>query len=328
LILEKVPLFLLSAASCVVTFYAQKMGGTVGSTEIFPISLRATNALVSVGKYAWKAVWPSDLSVFYPHPAGDFPPGQLILALLFLVGVTALVLRWGRRTPYLPVGWLWFLGTLVPTLGLVQVGGQAMADRYTYIPLTGLFVAAVWGVSDTTDFYPKSRVAAVATGVSVLVALSIVARMQITYWKDTVSLFTHALDVTPVNYTIQRNLGMYQNNLGIDMMKNGMYREAVEKFRLALEVLRFDAKVRINLGAALAAVGDLAGAKDQYGEALKIDGNSPTAHYNMGMALVREGKPAEAIVHFREVSRISPGYEGVRAPLEAAEEMIRKRRRE
>jgi tetratricopeptide (TPR) repeat protein len=202
LCLEKVPLLALSALSCAVTMIVQKEGGAMQS---FSLLDRISNALTAYVQYMVKMIWPANLSALYPHPEGSLPFWQVGVSALVLAAITLLVFRYGRRFPFLPVGWFWYLGTLVPVIGLVQVGTQAMADRYTYIPLIGLFLMAVWSIPK--PFPSQMKMWGVIVAVLLLV-LMVSARNQVDYWKDSPTLFQHALEVTEDNYLAEHDLGM------------------------------------------------------------------------------------------------------------------------
>ncbi len=207
LIIEKIPLFALVAASAVVTSVAQSHGGAVRTFTEFPIALRLSNALVSYAKYLLLAFWPNDLAVFYPFPKAGIPAWQIIGAALLLIGITAFCFFQRKIRPYLIVGWLWFLGTLVPVIGLVQVGGQTMADRYFYIPSIGLFIAIVFGLADIAE---RRRVApwlSAAIANVVLLVLATLTNAQIHRWSDSFTLFKHALAVAPPNVAVEDSLG-------------------------------------------------------------------------------------------------------------------------
>ncbi|NIQ87873.1 MAG: hypothetical protein GWN93_01765, partial [Deltaproteobacteria bacterium] len=214
LLLEKTPLFVLTAASSVVTFVVQKSEGAVGALEVYPLKIRVANALVSYVSYIIKMIWPQNLAVFYPHPGQSLPMWQAVAAGILLVLISIAVIRAGRRQPYLPVGWLWYLGTLVPVIGLVQVGAQAMADRYTYVPLIGLFIMAAWGVPELMKKWHHRRVALVVSAALVLFALMTCARLQLRHWKNSIALLSHAHAVTAKSYLVHNNLGSALNELG------------------------------------------------------------------------------------------------------------------
>src|SRR5256886_15094821 len=214
LVREKIPLFALVAASAVVTTVAQSRGGAVRTFTDAPIALRLSNALVSYAKYVLRAFWPNDLAVFYPFPGTDFPAGQIIGAALLLIGITAFCLFQRKVRPYLIVGWLWFLGTLVPVIGLVQVGGQTMADRYFYIPSIGLFIAIVFGLADIAESRRVAPWVSAAIANVVLLVLATLTNAQIHRWTDSFTLFNHALTVAPPSVIVEDSLGYALNSRG------------------------------------------------------------------------------------------------------------------
>ncbi len=232
LIMEKIPLLALAALSCIVTYFAQKKAGAVVSFAGIPLGVRIENGFVSYIIYIGKTIWPSDLAVFYPHP-GLRPLWQVMGAVLFLCAVTFAVIRTANRFPFLSVGWLWFTGTLVPVIGIVQVGDQAMADRYTYIPLIGLFVMAAWGIPELLKklqpTHPPRKEALFASSVLILSCLLIVTWTQVGYWRNSITLFDHALKVTNLNAIIH-------NCRGITYAKLGNHRQAIEDFDKAVEI--------------------------------------------------------------------------------------------
>ena len=192
LFVEKIPLFALSAASAVVTLLAHRAGSAV---RWYPLSIRFANAIVSYARYVGMAIWPSRLAVFYPHPLASLGMRQVLVSLAFLVLATVIVLTESHRQ-YLLVGWFWFLITLLPMIGIVQVGTQAMADRYAYLPFIGLFLIAVWSVADWAERRHISSVLRVGVALAVLIALAAVTHRQLEYWRDSVTLWTHTLEVT------------------------------------------------------------------------------------------------------------------------------------
>jgi tetratricopeptide (TPR) repeat protein len=225
---EKLPLFALAAVSCAVTLRAQAAGGAVVSLERVAFSERVANALVAYPIYLRKFFWPADLAVFYPHAAGQIPLWQPLLAAALLLGLTLLALRAGLRRGYLAVGWLWFLGMLVPTIGLVQVGSQALADRYMYLPLAGLALALVWGAAELAGARTRGRGRALAlAGMLVIAALSAATRGQLRHWRDSQSLFSHALEVTEQNHIAHAFLGAAHAERGETAETIRHYREAV-----------------------------------------------------------------------------------------------------
>ena len=248
LILEKVPFFVLSAISSFLTFYAQEKGGAIGSLAFLPLGTRIVNALVSYVSYIWKMIWPQHLALLYPYPE-RFPIWEVVGAGLLLVGISVLVMRAARGRPYLLVGWLWYLGTLVPVIGLVQVGAQAMADRYTYVPLIGLFIMVAWGLSDFLKGWRYRRgVLAISAGVLFSI-LMIVTWVQVQYWENSIVLYKHTLEVTVNNYLIH-------NNLGIVFFRQGKYQEAANQYNEALRINPNSAEAHYNLGNAYLMIGD------------------------------------------------------------------------
>lgn len=199
LILEKTPLLVFCAGSAVITVIAQRSVGALRSLETYTLSIRLVNSLFGYAMYVWKAFWPTRLAVLYPHPGPTLPDWQWMLATVFLIAVSVLVWKWGPRRPYLITGWLWYLGTLVPVIGLVQVGQQARADRYAYVPLLGIFVMIVWGLADLADAREIKTQWRTATAAVILIAFSLVTRRQIGYWHDSEALWTRTEALTENN---------------------------------------------------------------------------------------------------------------------------------
>ncbi len=325
LVREKVPLFCLVAASMVITSIAQSYGGAVRTLIQVPFSLRLSNAIVSYAKYLFLTVWPWDLTVYYPFSRTGVPIWQTVCAIVLLAVITVLVLRQARERPYLLMGWLWFVGTLVPVIGLVQVGGAAMADRYHYVPSIGLFVAFVFGLSDLAGAF---RIGHVATGTLTVAALSILAcltSVQIGRWRNNTTLFLYTASLIPDNR-------MIENNLGTILGASGRYDEAAAHFAKALrtqpdflEVIT-DADIRENLGLLMAHQGRLAVAVEQLNEALRLNPNSAEAHTTLGVVLLRLGKAEESIPHFLAAIRLKPDWALPRDNLKRAQRQIDTRR--
>jgi Tfp pilus assembly protein PilF len=298
-VMEKTPLFLMSLFSCVVTVMAQQEAGAISTLEIVPFKLRIANGLVSVVAYMGKMIWPQDLAVFYPHPASDLQIWKPVVAGLFLLILSTVALWVAQRCRYVLVGWLWYLGTLVPVIGLVQVGEQAMADRYTYVPLIGLFIVVVWGFADLVKGWRSRRwVVSVSAAVMVL-ALMAGSWLQVAHWKNSIKLFKHALDVTTNNYVAHYTLG---NALALQGNLTG----SVSHYNKALQIHPNFAEAHNNLGNALALQGNLTGAISHYNKALQINPDHAEAHRNLAVGLDRQGRHQEAIQHYAEVLRISP----------------------
>ena len=332
LIWEKAPFFALSLVSSVVTFAAQQKGGAV-STSI-SVSARLANALISYGRYMGKAFWPEKLSVLYPHPR-HWPAWQVVAAAALLLAVSAGALALARRRPYLAVGWFWFAGTLVPVIGIVQVGIQSMADRYTYVPLIGLLIMVVWGMGELFPQHPELAKPLAAAAALSIVACALLSAGQLQHWRNSETLFRHAVQVTKNNYLAYNNLGFYlsgqgkmeeamenyrlalkiephyedaQNNLGYALAGQKKYPEAIEHYQAALRVRPNHVEVHNNLGNALADIGELDEAIAHYLIVLKQQPDHADAHNNLGIALAMQGKLEEAIGHFHEAIRCRPSY--------------------
>jgi len=241
LLFEKLPLFLMALASAVVTMQAQKAGGAIHSPVIYPFYLRLENAIVSYSRYIGKAFWPTQLSPLYPHPLDLLRFWQVIASAALLLLVTTLVIR-GRRHGYLVTGWLWFLGTLVPMIGLVQVGEQAMADRYAYLPFVGLFIMVCWGVGEWAEMKKIPPLGLAVPAFAVLVTLSVLTYRQIGHWRDSETLWSYALRVT--------SLRSYKAhfNLAVTYDAEGRYDEAVQQFREAIDPRDDDPRIHLGLG--------------------------------------------------------------------------------
>jgi len=333
LVWEKSPLLVVSALSTVVTFYAQKEGGAILTLQTLPIPNRLANALVAYVSYLGQMFWPARLAVLYPLPGHNLPIWLAPAAGLALAALTFLALRQARRHPYLPVGWLWYLGTLLPVIGLVQVGKQAMADRYTYVPLIGLFIMIAYGMADLAARWRAPRfLLPVGAGV-VLSALMICTWVQVGYWRDSISLYEHTLKVTGSNPIIQSNLGFAlaaqgqmdqaiahyaealrlqpdlaetHNILGVALAAQGKMDQAMAQYAEALRLKPDLAEAHNNLGLALAAQGQMDQAMTQYAEALRLKPDLAEAHNNLGLALAAQGQMDQAMAQYAEALRLNP----------------------
>jgi len=301
LFLEKVPFFAFAAASSAVTFLVQQSSGAVKSVEIFPLSIRIANGLVSYVSYMVKMIWPQHLAVFYPHPGSSLPMWLAGAAGLLLLGISVAVMRAGRRHPYLAVGWLWYLGTLVPVIGLVQVGMQAMADRYTYVPLIGPFIMIAWGIPELTRGWRHGRVVLRMAAVSLLAALMVCTWMQVRHWKNNMTLFEHALYTTDNNY-------LAHDSLGNTLAQQGKIEEAIAHYSAALSIKPDFVNSHNNLGLALLQRGEVEEAITHFSAALRYESDFPEAHNNLGLALARQGHVDRAIDHYFEAIRLKPDY--------------------
>ena len=301
LVVEKLPLFIPVAAASLLAIHAQSQAGALPSWEGLPLGTRVANAVLSYGLYLKKMVWPTDLAVFYPHPGNSWEIGSLALAVLLLGGISLGVGWQGRNYRYLVVGWLWYVGTLFPVSGLIQVGSHAMADRYAYVPLMGLFIMLVWGVAEIGDRVRLRREWLVGAVLCLLVALTVLTRVQLSYWKSTTRLFEHALLVTSNNH-------LAHNALSVEYMEEKEYGKAIEHLAQALIMYPRYADAHSNLGLALARQGRLEDAKHHYLQAIQIAPNSYAAHNNLGLTLLTTEQVDEAIDHFSRALAINPYY--------------------
>jgi hypothetical protein len=300
LALEKAPFFLLSALSCIGTFLVQQQSKVMQSTASYPISGRIENMFASYSCYLWKTIWPENLTVFYPHP-GHWPLVMVVPAAAFVLTACLGALWLGRRFPFLAIGWFWFLGTLIPVIGLVQAGIQSMADRYTYVPLIGIFIIISWGAAELFARWrgPK-MIMAIMAGL-VLIACAFRTRDQLGYWQNGGTVFRHAIAVTQNNYTAYYNLGIYLAN-------KGLANEAMDNYRAAIRIDPNRMEPHLNLGIALEKAGRLDEAAKEYRTAVRIHPNSPEARFDLGCVLTSLGRRGEAIEQFRQALRLKPGF--------------------
>jgi len=332
LVWEKAPLLLLSAVASAVAVIAQQRSGAITSAERLPVGVRVANAIVAYVRYLLMAIWPADLAVLYPY-GRQIPAWQVLGAALILALVSAVVLRGGRRHPYAVVGWLWYLVTLVPVIGLVQIGSQAYADRYTYVPLVGIFVALAWGVAERVGRRPIPAPAVGAALAAILGIYAAVAWAEVGRWHDGVTLLSHTVRVTRDNPIAQNNLGVAlgnagepeaalehfqaalrskpdyahaHNNLGRLLWRQGRREDAAAQYRLALRDEPDSAETHNNLGVVLTEVGRLDEAIEQLSAAIALDPEFGGAYFNLGNALRDSGQPEAAIARYREAIRIRP----------------------
>ena len=337
LLVEKIPFFALSLLSCLITYYVQDQGGAVSPLKVVPLGVRISNAFISYVEYLDKTLWPRDLAVFYPYPDTILLSKALGAALL-VIFISLFAVYTLKRFSYIFVGWFWYLGTLVPVIGLVQVGMQTSADRYTYLPLIGIFLLLSWGITDMTHRTPGQRIMLSFCAFLLLAHWTFSSWRQVSYWKNSVSLFEHTISVTRDNSVAHMNLGEalskvgrndeamrhYQetlrinptsdkatNNFGIELLRRGQSQEATQYFRKALQLNPRLEYAHINLGAQLAKTGTSesnAEAMQHFLDALKINPFSHDAHYNLGVVLLLEKHTEEAIVHFEAAVRLNPEF--------------------
>lgn len=338
LCLEKIPLLVLSAASAAITMIAQSVGGAVVSTATISPLLRLENAIVCYMLYIEKAIWPAHLAPFYPFPHA-LPKWQVASSALFLLAVTWAVLKY-RESRYLLVGWFWFLGTMVPMIGLVQVGNQAMADRYAYLPLIGIFVMIVWAAGELASVRHIQAKYLVTAGLCVLCGLSAVTRIQMRYWQDGFKLWSHTLAVSPLNFVAENNLAVTlikhgrrdeaiphfrtaaalepadptsQLNLGIYAQEQGDLKQAATRYELVLELTtntQLRASAYSNLGSVYFALRDYARAQQNYDSALKLDRVSPIVLRDLGLIAQKTGDWDRAIYYFARLVTVEPSDVG------------------
>lgn len=302
LLLEKLPLLALAGLISAITLWAQSAGGAVAEVTTVPIHWRVINAALAACAYLIQTVWPTKLSMFYPHPAvlGEAIPWmRTSLAVGFLVLVTAWAIKRRNQCPYLLIGWLWFAVTLLPVIGLIQVGSQGRADRYTYIPLVGIFIAAVWYARDKAKTWNIPTGMRMFLAAVVVVACAISTRSQLVYWRDSETLFTHAIDVTPKSY-------LARNQLGLALIEVNQLKRAAQEFALSVDINPTYALGHNNLAIALQKMGDMPGALEHYDKALQIDPGYIDAMINLGSLLASVGQQRAAVPYFAKVVELRP----------------------
>jgi tetratricopeptide (TPR) repeat protein len=318
LVLEKVPLFLLTVGFSIVTVIAMKRFQEDGNyTEVLPFSERLINSIVSYIEYLRRMVWPENLAFFYPYPGDTLWKG--ILCGMALMGITIIAIKFIRKAPYFVVGWFWYLGTFLPVIGIWPVGegwpGSIMSDRYSYIPLIGIFIIIAWGLPQLiSKFRYKEKVLSISAGI-VIVTLLIITWKQVSHWKSSITIFKHTIRVTDKEYP---NLALVHNNLGIAFFDEKKNEEAISSFRTAIKLMPYNTKAHYNLGIALFTEGKTEEAISHYQMAIKLKPYFTDAHYKLGIILLQKGEVKEAIHHFRETLKIRPGFVQARDYLELA----------
>jgi tetratricopeptide (TPR) repeat protein len=342
LIVEKLPFFALTLAASVVTYFVQTSGRALWSPAGLSFSSRVANALWAYERYISKTFWPADLSIFYTHPY-HWPAGLVIGAALLLALWSGLFIWRARQNPYLLVGWFWFLGTLVPTIGLVQVGSQSMADRYMYIPSIGLFIMVVWGLDDFLNWRPHwRRITTLAGGVA-LAGCLVGTRIQLSYWQNSIKLFSHAIEVTTDNFVAYtclgetlRDLGLKkealmvcaeavriapnspvaQYNYGMALLQNNKLDEALAHLDAAGRLAPHNSEVQYNLGLFLLLHNKPAEAVSHFAATLVERPDFAEAHYRLAQVLSQQHKSKEAVFHYREALRLKPEFPEAKAALD------------
>ena len=340
LVVEKVPLFILSAASCVVTIFAQK--AALAAPERFPFHIRFANAVVSYIIYLGQLFFPAHLAVLYPYPATQISPGQIIAALVLLWAITTVVVIWRKSYPFLLTGWFWFIGMLVPMIGLVQVGFQPRADRYTYLPTIGLFILLAWGALALIQRFQFNRKLAGAFATLIVTVLTARAYFQTEYWHDTETLWRHAAELTSRNYIAHDSLGNallaegrlpeaitqyreavairsdvapLESNLGNALLREGQTDEAIIHFERAIRIDPGYAEAYNDMGSGLVKKDQARRAIGYYEKAIQLKPNSAEIHNNLGVALLEIGEVNEAIEHYKKAVAIMPASADVQCNL-------------
>ncbi len=301
LIKEKYPFFILSLVMGIIAFLAQQKLGALPDLEALPLKFRMANGVLSYGTYIFKMIYPIKLSIFYPYP-GMRPLWLITGVVVFLIITTGVAFKMAGKYPYFITGWLWYLVTLLPVIGFVQIGSHVMADRYTYIPLTGLFIVITYGIS---SFISRGRYHGfflIPAGVFLLVFLISVTDAYLRKWSNSTSLFQHALSVTKNNY-------LALNNLGTTLYLQGKEEEAISYYREAIRINPFYAEAHYNLGVVLARQGHLEEAEAHYKETLRINPNHERANNNLGLLYDKKGMLSKAIQYYNEALRIRPDDE-------------------
>ncbi len=335
LVIEKIPFLFLSFGSVCLAVYSTRQIGEIIAVDAVPIKLRIGNGLISYVCYVGKMIWPLNLAVYYPFPE-SIPPWLSRCAAILLVAVMVLCFRFLASRPYLTVGWLWYLGTLVPVIGIVQGGlWPAMADRWAYVPLIGLYIIISWGIADIAEKWRKGKPLLILSVISVIVIFGFVSRVQLRHWENSATLFEHALVVTDNNYVARNNLGnalateghldtaishymesirlkpdhaKAHNNLGIALAKQGKLSDAVIQYSEAIRINSSYAQAYNNLGAALTEQGQIDTAIQNYELALELKPGYAEAHNNLGVALKKHGRITEAAEHYYRATYLDPGY--------------------
>ncbi len=301
LLWEKIPFFALAVASSVVTFIVEERVSGVKLHETYSLQTRIINAFVAYIEYIVNMVWPVKLVVVYPHPGSSLPLWKGVVAGLALVLITILVIRKARKIPYITVGWFWYIVTLIPVIGIVQVGLQAMSDRYTYITLIGLFVIIAWGANDLLSKWLYRKICLGTLAAIILPVLIVLTWKQVQYWEDSITLYKHTLKHTSNNFIIYNNLGKVYND-------SGKYKEAIEAYKQSTRIAPDYAMAHSNLGVSYNDLGKYKEAIEACRKAIWINPDYAKAYFNLSVAYGESGKYEEAIEACRKAIEIDPDY--------------------
>ena len=299
LVIEKWPFFAMTVAFCMVAFNAQSSGGAVNSSQVMPVAFRLLNAVLVYGLYLWKMIWPIKLGIFYPHPNIAISMQAVVISGLALITMTIAAFRCSRKRPEFLVCWFWYLGTLVPVIGLVQVGAQQMADRFTYVPAIGIFIAIAWMLPlGATAAVNTRRITCIASAVCI-VGLAILSHRQTSHWKDSYAIFGHTIEVTGEN-------SLMHVCLSVPLQKENRHEEAIEHLREAVRIKPGQKLGHLNLGVSLSALGQMDEAEDAYREALEVDPGFAEAHNNLGNLFLSQMRWQDAIDEYYEALMLNP----------------------
>jgi len=331
---EKLPMFALTAAASMATFLAQEQGRAVRSLAAVSLGLRIANAVVTCVVYIVRMLWPFKLAVFYPYPS-ELPAWEVAMAVAILAAITILAVRYRRSHPYLAVGWLWYLGTLIPVIGLVQVGAQSSADRYIYVPMVGLAIMIGWGAADLLAWRPQLKRALATAGAIAGLACIVLTSIQLRYWNDSRTLFQHAIDVTTNNHVAHNNLANYyllqqenqqalphiqealrikptypqaHTNMALVLKRLGKFDDSEREYKTALDLQPASWEAHSGYGALMVSEGRLNDALQEFAAAVALQPDSGDAHYNLGRVLAALRRPEEAMAQFSEAVRLRPDH--------------------
>ncbi len=344
LIREKIPLFILAAVSSGITVIAQSRGGAVQTFNAIPLSSRIVNALASYAAYIGQMFWPKNLAAYYSY--APISESLTVLSIVILIALSGLAIRFAKHHPYLLAGWIWYLCALLPVIGLIQVGGQSRADRYTYLPLIGLFIMMAWGIPALLEGRRYLNIAFGSAAILLIGAWTLAAREQVHFWKNDIELWRHAVQVAPGDCFLRSNLGMAlvrqgdleaaldqygeamrlkpdysygkwklsdayaeaHNTFGVSLFNKGLRREAMAHYEKALRIKPDLAAAHSNMGTILEMEGKSAEALSEFEKALKLNPQDPEMHYNMGLMLAKQGSTDKAAVHYKKALEIKPLY--------------------